>query len=80
MSELEVGDVIHGLFGPFLARCEVVEIIEQGARLEYVPDSVQYIGWGAALSAPDGAELTVSPDQGFLGRAHWDSAEVVSTA
>lgn len=76
MRELKVGDVIVQQFGPYEAKATVIEIKPQGAVLEY--EFLAHLeGFPEAISAPDGTPLTADRAHGFLGRAHWDAAEVV---
>lgn len=78
MPELNKGDVIAQQTGPFRSMWRVVDIIDAGAVLKYVPGTVNFTGFAETSLAPNGSVLTTNPDHGFLGRAHWPAAEVLS--
>lgn len=78
MPELHKGDVVAQHHGPFRSMWRVVSVLDIGAVLEYIPDSVNFIGFTTTMSAPNGDTLTSDPKQTFLGCAHWPNAEVVS--
>lgn len=75
-KELHVGDKVEEVHGPFVSTWEVVEIIEPGAVLAYVGD-VRFVGFGNTQVAPNGGQLTSTPEQSFIGRAHWHSTKRV---
>lgn len=77
-KDLRVGDRVSLRDGAFKATWKVVEIIEAGARLAYEEGTVRFVGYDHNATAPNGAQLTGAPDQGFIGRAHWDSVERVA--
>lgn len=75
-TELKVGDQVAEQFGPYRAVATVVEVTDRGAVLEF-PSSAVFTGFPQATFAPDGTQLTHDRTHGFLGRAHWSTAEVI---
>jgi hypothetical protein len=70
---MELNDRIEVMHGPFRATAKVVKIIDAGAVLEY-EGPAELVGWENGIQhAPNGNQLTDTPLQGFVGRAHWPS-------
>jgi len=70
-QKLHVGDLVRLSTPPFAATWLVEEIIDAGARLRYIGD-VEFVGYGKSI-----AGLTTTPEQGFIGRAHWASVKTL---
>jgi hypothetical protein len=66
---VKAGDRLQIRHGPFLTDALVVEITDRGAIIDYT-GKVTLVGYTNVEPAPDGTQLTETPTQGFIGRAH----------
>lgn len=75
--DLKVGDRADLQHGPFRAIWEVIEVKEAGAVFSYV-GPVRYVGFEHPITAPNGEQMTYTPRDNFVGRAHWPTLDLVS--
>jgi hypothetical protein len=76
MKQLKVGDTVRLKFGPYRTTGEVVRIIDAGAVIQ--PAGVAtLVGYDQTMVAPNGDALTEDRGETFIGKAHWESVEVL---
>jgi hypothetical protein len=73
---LKVGDRADLQHGPFRAVWEVIEVGDHGAVFSYV-GPVRYVGFEHPSTAPDGTQLTHTPRDCWVGRAHWGGVDLI---
>lgn len=73
---MNIGDKAELRHGPFKSVWEVTDINEHGAVLTYI-GPVHYVGFEKPEVAPNGTQLTFTPRDTWIGKAHWPSVELI---